>query len=61
MKSCKYRNCQKELTGRKGKLYCNRSCKACEKTYLKREIQYLENKKKYNQDIVDMIKYLKQL
>ena len=36
---CNYRNCQKEVEGKKNKQYCNRSCKTQEQTYRKREIK----------------------
>lgn len=39
MRLCKYRNCRKEIKGRKDKQYCNRSCKCMENTYKKREIK----------------------
>ena len=39
MRRCKYRNCEKEITGRKDKLFCNRSCKKMEQTYRKRELK----------------------
>ncbi len=35
---CNYRRCEKELTGRKDKKYCNRSCKGMEYTYRKRNL-----------------------
>jgi hypothetical protein len=60
-KTCKYRNCNKELTGRKDKIYCDRKCKACEKIYIKRGKQFIEKSIKQNQDIIDMIKYIKTL
>ena len=37
MRICKYRRCDKEIEGRKDKLFCNRSCKRMEQTYRKRE------------------------
>lgn len=37
MRNCNFRRCGKEISGRKDKKYCNRSCKKMEQTYRKRE------------------------
>ena len=37
MRKCNFRRCNKEISGRKDKQYCNRSCKRMEQTYRKRE------------------------
>ena len=38
MKTCKYRNCEKELINvRSDANYCNKKCRDNERTYLKRE------------------------
>ena len=44
-RNCNYRNCEKEIEGKKNKQYCNRSCKTQEQTYRKREIKKLEKLK----------------
>ena len=37
MRKCNFRRCGEEISGRKDKQYCNRSCKRMEQTYRKRE------------------------
>jgi len=37
-KICNYRRCEKELSGRKDKKFCDRNCKDMEYTYRKRNL-----------------------
>lgn len=51
MKKCKYRNCKNIVEGRKDKIFCKRSCKTMERTYIKREnlkLKKEENGKEIN-------------
>jgi hypothetical protein len=45
MKICEYRNCSKIIIGRPNKKFCNRNCKSCEKKYLSREKNKVNNGK----------------
>ena len=42
-RKCEYRNCDKNITGKPNKKFCNRNCKSCEKKYIRREKIKLEN------------------
>jgi len=49
MKTCKYRNCEKELINvRSDANYCNKKCRDNERTYLKREKRRELKEKKIN-------------
>lgn len=59
-KSCAYRNCKKVIFGRKNKKYCNRKCKGNENKYRQRWDKLLEEHRKINESIknlIDKIKY----
>lgn len=52
---CNYRNCNKQVEGRKGKKYCNTSCRKMEQTYNKRDMEKLRRDKKGIQKIIQQI------
>lgn len=45
IKRCEYHNCNKVITGRKDKKYCNQKCRKYAHTYNKRELTKLKNEK----------------
>ena len=52
---CNYRNCNKTVEGRKGKKFCNTSCRKMEQTYNKRDMEKLRKDKKGIQIILQQI------
>ena len=59
---CKYRNCDKEITGgTKAKEFCNVSCRSMEGTYRQRAKAQLDKKIKFNMGIIEEVMFFKQM
>ena len=58
---CGYRNCENELTTRKGSIYCCRKHKDIERIYRNREKKSLLKKIEFNAKQIELLKYIKEL